>query len=320
MKLTLEQIKSITFGTDYIWQEEDCIRFRRCTEAQVAVWSSISGMLGEQSHSSCGVRFDLHTDSSRFDIQPSAPGPFEVHIDGIMVRYYDWESYADTDGWIRIPLGEGTHRVTVLFPMRGAQFMGIRQVEVDDGATLTPYAYDCKILFYGDSITQGSGASCISVSYAQRVAKALNADFLNQGIGGSFFAPRAFPDDLEYDPDIVIVAYGTNDWGFYAGSDRLALRAGEYLDKLCTKYAGKKLFGISPIWRSNGASEVTNVGTFQECCDIVKNAIRSHNMILIEGEQLVPHQGMFFTDGLHPNDLGHSCYANALLQKMQPYL
>lgn len=319
MKLTFEQIKAITFGAVDIWQENGPILFSRCTKKQAEIWTSLRPDLGANSRSGSGIRLDLHTDSSQVNILPYAPSPFEIWIDGIFCQCTNWECYDCANPTIQIPLGEGNHRLTVYFPGLTHQYSGIYSIEVDDGASVVPHAYDRKILFFGDSITQGAGASFTSLTYAQQVARALNADFLNQGIGGAFFAPKAFDKSIDFDPDIVTVAFGTNDWGFFRGPDRLELRSREFLDLLCEKYAGKKLFGISPIWR-NDPGTVTGVGTFAQCCQIVKDAIRSHGMTLIEGEELVPHQTLFFTDGLHPNASGHTVYADSLLKKLQPYL
>lgn len=320
MKLTLAQIKSVTFGAVEVWEEDDRILFSRCTQKQVEAWTSLRSDLGANSQAGSGIRLDMHTDSSQVNILTCLPLPFEIWIDGIFYRCMGLESYDCADPTIRIPLGEGTHRLTVYFPGLTQQYSGIYHIEVDDGATVIPHTYDRKILFFGDSITQGVGASYTTLSYAQRVARALKADFLNQSVSGGFFAPRTFDKSIDFDPDIVTVAFGTNDWGFFSGPDRLELRSREFLDLLCEKYAGKKLFGISPLWRRTAPGETRGVGTFAECCEIVKNAIRSHGMVLIDGEELVPHQTLFFADGLHPNASGHTVYAESLLQKLQPHL
>lgn len=319
MKLSFEQVKSIVFGIDHSWTDGDCIHFQRYSDDVIKRWGSLRSDFAIRASAPAGIRLDFHTDSQWFSLFPTAPAPFDVLIDGMLVQVCAWDTYENTDGKLKFPLPEGEHRVTVLFPHHSNVNIGIRELELSDGASLRPHSYDCKILFFGDSITHGNGASSSYMSYAWRLSLALNADCRNLGVGGTFFAPSAFPHDLDFDPDIVIIAYGTNDWGFFSGPDRLELRSREFLDLVCQRFAGKKIFGLSPLWRANH-KEIRSVGTFEECCNIVKNAHREHGITLIDGATLVPHQHAFFSDGVHPNDKGHDCYARHLLLQMQPYL
>ena len=319
MKLTFDQIKAITFGADHSRINDGHICFFRYSEAAIQTWGQIRGDFKYGASAPAGIRFDFHTDSSRFAFLPTAPAPFDIMIDGMLVSSCRWDYYENTDGWVNCSLPEGEHRVTVLFPHHSDIRINIREMVLDDGATIIPHTYERKILFFGDSITHGTGASSTYMSYAWRVSQALNADCRNLAIGGSFFAPKAFPEDLDFEPDIIIVAYGTNDWGFFSGPDRLELRSREFLDKLCSRFPNKKIFGITPIWRCNH-KELQRVGTFEECRQIVRQAHQNHGITVIEGNTLVPHQYGFFTDGLHPNDNGHSCYAENLLVQMRPYL
>lgn len=319
MKLTYDQIKSVVFGIDHSWTDDGCIRFQRCSDKTAKDWGSLRWDFAHVAVDPAGIRLDFHTDSQWVAILPTAPAPFDFLVDDMLVRTCSWDSYENTEGWVKLPLPEGEHRVSILFPQHSNVNIGIRELELSDGASLKPHTYDCKILFFGDSITHGTGASSSYLSYAWRVSRALNADCRNLAVGGTFFAPGAFPHDLNFDPDIVIIAYGTNDWGFFSGPDRLELRSREFLDLVCQRFAGKNIFGISPLWRINH-KEIRSVGTFEACCDIVKNAHRSHGITLIDGATLVPHQTQFFTDGLHPNDNGHDCYAQNLLLQLRPYL
>ena len=84
MKLSFEQIRSITFGTTNIWQEDDGIHFRRCTDAQVALWNSVSENLGEGSRRQTGICFDFHTDSGFLELTFNRACKFDVYVDGIL--------------------------------------------------------------------------------------------------------------------------------------------------------------------------------------------------------------------------------------------
>ena len=304
MKLSFEQIRSITFGTTNIWQEDDGIHFRRCTDAQVALWDSVSENLGEGSRRQTGICFDFHTDSGFLELTFNRACKFDVYVDGILY-------WCAAEPVISLSLPKGEHRVTVIFPSHDRT--ELRTFRLDDGSAVRPHTFARKILFLGDSITQGWCSSRDSLSWAWNVCFALNAEGLNQGIGGSWAKPETFPTEVSFDPDTVIVAYGTNDWSVRASLDTLKAAHDNYYDLVCQKYAGKKLVGISPVYRFNTEAG-RKMGSFESCCEVVKQSIRNHGMTLVDGFDLIPHQEQFFADGLHPVDIGYKTYSDHLLR------
>lgn len=77
-----------------------------------------------------------------------------------------------------------------------------------------------------------------------------NADCVINGVGGGFFSECTF-DKPGFDPDIVIIAYGTNDFGRYASVDEFSPHVNGYLELVKEAYGDKKVFCILPIWRSD---------------------------------------------------------------------
>lgn len=317
MELTYEQIKSVAFGYDHIDREENGLFFNRFSKESIKQWGVIRGDFANGAKTGAGIRFDFWTDSEYFAMLPSAPIQFDILVDGVIWQSTTPMSYDGKWGWVRQELPEGEHRVTVLLPHHGN--CHISKVELSDGASLRPYTYDCKILFYGDSITHGSGSNNTYSSYACRLSMLFNADWYNQAIGGTFFAPKSYQDDLDFDPDFIVIAYGTNDWGFFSGPDRMELRSREFMDKVRAKFPDKKIFGLTPLWRSNH-QEIRTVGTFDTARNIARQAHLNHGVTVIEGYDILPHQGEFFTDGLHPNNMGHACMADALYRKIREQL
>lgn len=312
MKLTLEQIKKITVGAVKVWCEDGGYRFAKCTEKQIAAWYAIRETLGARSEATTGVRLDFHTNSSRFVFKVKSGDKYEVYIDDVMSYVYGQQYLEEVEKEILLDGRE--HRITLIFP---SHTIGVLEsVEIDDGATLKPHKFDCKMLFVGDSITQGWNTRWDSLSFAYGVSGFFNADSMIQGIGGAVFHETTFDEELEFEPDMICVAYGTNDWEFNATKEELREHTARYLDKLTSRYAGRKIFGISPIWRADTAQNKP-MGSFEECCDIVKDEIKKHNMILIEGEKMVPHLPEFFDDGfLHPNDIGFGIYTQNLVAEI----
>ena len=177
-----------------------------------------------------------------------------------------------------------------------------------------------QVVFIGDSITQGWNSTYDSLSYANRVSDFFNADSVIQGVGGAFFHPSIFDDAIDYDPDFVIFAFGTNDWGIQKSHDELRANAAAFIEAITKKFAGKKIFGLSPIWRGN-SGELKPAGYFVDVCKTVKEEIVKHGVTLIDGETLTPHMTDFFSDlYLHPNGLGFGVYAENLCKQLKEYI
>ena len=320
MKLTLEQIKTITVGALNIWEENEVFRFAKCTQKQVDAWYKLEDILGFRAETTSGVRLDFYTNSSFFRFTPQIKGTFEryeVYIDNVFLYHFDKTDF-EVNTRKEIVLDDKEHRITLYLP--GHEIGTLESVEIEDGATLAAHQYDCKMLFIGDSITQGWESTFDSLSYAHHVTRFFNAESVIQGIGGGFYHETIFDEAIQFEPDIVVIAYGTNDWQKYPTIEAGREQCSRFLDLIVKRYGDKKIFGISPIWREEGVSKPL-MGSFQMCCSYVKDEIKKHGIILIEGETLVPHLGEFFVeDMLHPNMSGFGIYALNLTMQMQKYL
>ncbi len=314
MKLSFEQIKSLARGSVRTWQENGELRFSKCTESQVLAWHSLEPILGERAETTTGVRIDLHTDSSRFAFCAPRGSRFDIYINNVFK--YSLTEDTLTQRKYEIPLSGNDNRVTLYLPCH--DIGTLEYIELDDGANFYPHKFLRKLLFIGDSITQGWDSGYDSLSYAQRVSRFFDADSVIQGIGGGFFDESVLDTALDFEPDAVIVAFGTNDWRRAGSIDELERRASAFLDKLCRIYNDKKLIGISPIWRGDSYGESLD---FDEVCNAVKKQICGHGMLLVDGFTLTPHMPEFFADYvLHPNALGFSIYSENLIRAIEDYI
>lgn len=320
MKLTFDQIKSVTVGAIAIHREADGIHFDKCTDRQVEAWHVLNRDLGYRAQCTAGVRLDFHTDSRHLRFLAPAGGKFEVLIDGLL--RHACPGSRDVSAVVEIDLcdelGEfgGTHRVTLAFP---SHTVGVLDwVELDDGASVEPHRFDRKMLFIGDSITQGWQSVYDTASYAWRVSNFFNADSVIQGIGGAFYHPSTY-DVIDYDPDIILVAYGTNDFGHKITLEQFRERIAGFLDPLAETYAGKQIFILSPIWR--GQREGKLMGSFADCRRTVAEEAEKRGFVHIDGLRLVPAMPEMMGDGwLHPNDLGFSYFAEYLVRELQKHI
>ena len=327
MKLTLSEIRSVTVGALRVWQEDDGIHFSKFTEKQVSAWDHEPDKdLGPRARTTSGVRLDFHTDAKALRYAFACDTKTEVYVDGLFRGQIETKSYREAGKWIEMPLCDplgaplAACRVTLVFPSHD---IGVLEgVELVDATYIKPHEFDCKMLFIGDSITQGWAALTDSFSYAWRVTRQFNANSIIQGVGGAYFLEEAF-DHIDFDPDIVVVAYGTNDWGHYKTLAELHEHAGGFLELIANEYKGKKIFCISPIWRDLSYTDPAKkpMGKFWECRAAVIEEIEKRGLIHVDGLSLVPPLNEFYHDQyLHPNNEGFSHYAENLVIAMKKHL
>lgn len=319
MKLTFEQIKSVTVGSLKTEERDGGFRFSKHTDSQLDAWKRKSDSLFSNASANTGVRLDFHTNSQNLAFKVLAGQKFEVKLEGLSVACYKLNSGDSVELSLAEALGikKDEYRVTLLLPSHGVPAV-LEYVELDDGAYVYPHDFDMKILFVGDSITQGWESSRDSFSYAYRVSDFFNAESIIQGTGGAYFNEESF-ERIDFDPDVVVVAYGTNDFGHYKSYDELRFHCEAHLSLIAKEYKEKKIFVISPLWR--GGVQEKAMGSFAGCRSVIIETVAKLGLTHIDGLTLVPPQPELFADGyLHPNDNGFSLYAENLIRSMEKYL
>ena len=199
----------------------------------------------------------------------------------------------------------------------------IENITVDDGASLAPEKRPRNMLAYGDSITHGYFAQYPSLAYSVKLARMLDANIYNKAIGGDRFFPEFLELDEPIKPDIITVAYGTNDWSRHS-RETVTKRSRAFLKALSEKFPNAKIFAITPLWRDR-ADEPKFMKKFGGYVGEVHAIIEENckdlpNITVIDGGKLTPHDQAFYTDGLHPNDLGMCIYADNLYREMMKHL
>ena len=327
MTLSFDQIASVTFGAAYIEKQDNGIHFHRFTREQEAAYLSYREDFYNKSMATAGVRLEFLTDSRHLSlsvasVQKSSSRPFfafSLLCDGQRLGVLGSKTEQTRALSGAYTLGEGEKRITLYFPWSS---MGVLQaLSLDDGATLTPVKKSCRMLMLGDSITHGYDASEPQLSYSCRVADALDAEIRNKAIGGEIFFPRLadLPDE-DFTPEIITVAYGTNDWSHTTREvfDRDSLA---FYQNLSNHYPKAKIFAITPIWRKHYADVEGHDYPFFHVAEQLKAVAASlPNLTAIDGFDFVPQDLTLFTDGLHPNDDGFVHYAANLLKALRAHL
>ena len=168
---------------------------------------------------------------------------------------------------------------------------------------------------YGDSITHGYDAINPSNKYATRLANALGYDEYNKGIGGEVFFPPLAELKQPFTPDIITVAYGTNDWSLTEKS-QFDKNCKAFYENLSKNYPDTPIFAITPIWRKESVTETRPFGDFALVEEGIREATKDlKNVTVIRGFDLVPKEEKYFADlRLHPNDKGFEYYAKSLYE------
>ena len=312
MFLTYEQIKKITVGAVYTENTDEGMQFYKYLPEMITAWSARSAEFEPRVKTTTGIRLDFHTNSKHLNLEIESPAKFEVYVNGLLHRFIKDETSLSMDIDVAYGRSLDDARITIYFPAhkRGK----LKSLELDDGAYVRPHKFDRSILFLGDSITQGWDTQFDSLSFANKVSRHFNADSVVQGVGGACFFPEHL-EKLQKDFDWVVIAYGTNDFDKRKEFDEFYSYMSEYMSKLSELYGDKKMFVISPIWRRLSKPEA------QERFEIYRKAIAAeaekYGFVHVDGALLVPPVAELYTDGLHPNDIGFSIYAENLIRIME---
>ncbi|MBE6589666.1 MAG: SGNH/GDSL hydrolase family protein [Ruminococcaceae bacterium] len=312
MRLDFETVRKITFGAVRVCLTGGNVCFYKMTERQLEAYRALSEGLYNNAANTTGVRLDFWTDSPYVAFLPASEGKYEVKIDGLLASFGCRE--VGKECRITLPEDGHSHRVTLCLPCHGSGGM-LSYVELADGALVTPHVFDMRMLFIGDSITQGWNSEYDSFAYAPLVADHFNAESIVQGVGGACYEPSTV-EKLDFSPDTVIVAYGTNDAGDEKILSVLDGKCRETLEKIKVFYPDARIVVITPIWRQD-QDVVRAYGHVRCVAECIASVATSLGIEVIDGLTLVPHVKHLFVDNVHPNDLGFALYAHNLIKALE---
>jgi hypothetical protein len=257
MKLTLEQIRAVAQGVARVEPAGECIGLFRFTKEQEETYREKSWpSFHARTFATAGISLEFDTDSENLhlSVKVHTACGYRWFVHSIFVNdcrigevsgFVPENETATATGSFR--LGKGIKRVRIVFPWN--ECSRISSLELDDGAKVIPVVKKRKMLIFGDSITQGYTTWLPENSYASRVARWLDADAINKGIGGEKYWPELakLPDDGQ--PDLILIAYGANDWNEKT-EEEFAANASAFSLSLRKTYPKAKIIALSPIWMS----------------------------------------------------------------------
>jgi len=303
MKLSFETIEEISFGCREIYKDEEGIHFLRHSSEQTNFLYSLFQVWGDNSRDTAGVVIDFYTNTKNFEFSAPCGCKFELLVNSELIEEIFLSG--ETRMWKGEINPEGKRiRISLVFPARSRGVL--EYINVDDGAEVTPYSYSGKILFLGDSITQGWSCEKNAFSHPFIMSRYFDSELLNQGVGGFHFDVLAL-NNLEYEPDRVVVAYGTNDFDYFSSMEEFQKIMSSYMERIKEMYGDKKIYVVTPIWFVD--SEPTAMGTLDDCRNAIANKAESLGFDVIDGSVIFPADSKYLADGLHPNDEGSRIYA-----------
>lgn len=306
MKLTNEQLKTVYFGALHFKETEDgWLQAFQYTDAQMEYFKNAFDFWYDRCFATTAKTLELKTAAKKlsFDykfIWRGSEDSVELWIDGMATEIRYVKDLGE-EGSLAFDLPEGEKNVVIYLPADAT--LWVRNFEID--GDYTPAKKGEKVLWIGDSITQGFGplrSACTYVSVANRL---LNYDILNQGIGGYVYDKNTMVPMEGYQPDKIIIAMGTNQFGSETMKD-----VEEYYCSLKEVYGDTPVVCVSPIWRGDCPERYD---VFVRFCENVKNIASGYsNVTVVDGFTLVPHLSEYYLDNLHPNALGTETYGRNL--------
>lgn len=302
---------------------------RRFTDKQMKVYAQTES-LALRSRCPAGVCLDVLTNASYIEwdyaigrtARPWAY--FDIYLDDVWAASLGCDDIGEDPGTRRYELPDQPgdrkmQRLTLYLP-HNAELV-LQAVRFPEGAEVQEAPRHARrILCLGDSITQGMDARRPSSIYPVLISRALDAELLNQGVGGYVFAEELLDAELPYRPDVITVAYGTNDWGRHESIASFERACGGFFAKLAEIYPSTPVYALTPLWRAD-QDKPRPLGAFADVSAAIWRVAGAYgNVTLIDGSALIPHRTELFGDAhLHPNEEGFLHMAMNMLQRIGKY-
>lgn len=144
----------------------------------------------------------------------------------------------------------------------------------------------------------------------------MDAECLNQAIGGAVYNAEQLDQDSYYQPDMIFAAYGTNDWNL---KQNLSKNVDSWYQKLHCIYGTTPVFVLLPIWRTDYTEkEAAGHEQFLQARNRIKEKCKHYsNCCILDTFDYIEHDRSFFYDHVHPNETGFAHYADAILKALK---
>ena len=311
MELKVEQIKSLVHGAYGFKNTQDgYMYFSRYTDEQIE-YLRFNKPFYDRAQFSSSITIEFFTGAIKFGflykfLEIGSMDSLDVYIDG-KTAYIQKLKDLPTEGELNFSLPAGEKHVVIYLPI-DMQF-SIKDFYID-GEFCGKSNKKTKVLWMGDSITQGYGSAYTSHTYVNIANRFLGYEILNQGIGGFYYDCKVLKRMPEFIPDKIIVALGIN--GHISPEKEKMI--GDYYKTLTELYPEVPILAITPLWAK--ADWIDWQGVLDTMQLIIQNGEKYPQMQVINGFKLIPPVQEYFIDGVHPNELGMELYAQNLVKEI----
>ena len=313
MILTKEQLQELTHGA-YAYKEIDdgYLSFMHFQDEQLK-YLEFNKFFHDRARFSSSVTLEFITEAEKMEFayktfEIGSYDSIDVYVNGMPVALQTLKELP-TEGRMSFQLGSGKKEVCVYLPID--MVFTIKDFYLD-GKYQPISKRQTKVLWLGDSITQGYGATYTSYSYVNRANRLLEYELLNQGIGGYYYDYKVLQKLPNFYPDKIVVALGIN---CHKNPNKETMIE-DYYKTLATLYPNIPILTITPLWTDG--EEMDMQGIIDTAKYIRSSAGKYSQIKVVDGFQLIPQlKEYFLKDAVHPNTLGMITYAENLVKEIK---
>ena len=191
-------------------------------------------------------------------------------------------------------------------------------VEKSAEITAAPTAFRKRVLVYGSSIVQGTGASRPGMAYPARLSRLTGINFINLGLSGSAkMEPEVANIVASIETDAYILDCVPN-----SNPKQITERTANLVNTIRNKHPDAPIIVMQSLVRETGYFDKVlgeqvkqqNINVQAEVLSLLKKGTK--NLYFITSENMIgtDHEGTI--DGTHPNDLGY----DRMIKYIQPLI
>lgn len=322
MNIDSEKLRSFAVGAARVFDDAEGTHLNRFTARQKRAFDDSPG-LRFKTEATAGIRLEFTTDADRilmdYLIKPGSSRTFyrfDVFADGIQILHHGRDTFADApEQTLVLNLDGRAHRIEIWFPCLACAV--VRNLELQGASFAEPVERKCRLLAFGDSITQGYDAVFPSLTYLGILARSFDMEVFNKAVGGDIHRPALLDEPEPAVPDRIWVACGTNDWS-HLDAVSLEERAEAFYRRLRDLYPDTPVAVLLPLWRADFRKS-TRAGSFAGAAQTLRKCASIHpRSFCLDGISMIPHIPQIFSDGyLHPNDTGFQILARNLERSLR---
>lgn len=327
MRIDLAEHSDLVRGTAEMEETSEGVRCSRFPGDMIEIFQAEESPFAEPALATSGVRIALVTDSTLIRLRFARGRTFSENgasVDILVDRAecHSFRSDEDAEDFIvNLDLdpveGDEGHEVEIYFPYLSEVL--IRDFELSDGSLFRPsYAGDDRILYLGDAVTQGVGATSPFRTFPALVSAELRMDFINWGMEGSTCSARLAGLAMSLEWQTAILAYGIHDYCTAVPLDTFADELESALRHLSDR-GGVRLF-VATMWNLPEYENTPNdLGLMPE--DYRRTAIQIARQFpevtVLDGSAACGKSKKAFTeDKTLPSDRGMTSIAETVLRKL----